>query len=101
MALSYFYEELPDLHVIAAGSLLEFAMREISFPVGRVHFLTMYPLTLPNISCRRQTGCSGNNRGKTKRLSGAVHALLMDELRRYFFVGGMPQAVKAYADPAQ
>ena len=37
-ALRYFYEELPDLHVIAADSLLEFAMKNISFPVGRVQF---------------------------------------------------------------
>src|SRR4030042_2323564 len=37
-ALRYFYEELPGLHIIAAGSLLEFAMGEISFPVGRVQF---------------------------------------------------------------
>ena len=39
MALRYFYEELPELHVVAAGSLLDFAMSEISFPVGRVQFL--------------------------------------------------------------
>ena len=40
-ALRYFYEELPDLHVIAAGSLLEFAMKNISFPVGRVQFFIL------------------------------------------------------------
>ena len=44
-ALRYFYEECPELHVIAAGSLLEFATRDISFPVGRVQFLNMVPLT--------------------------------------------------------
>ena len=38
-ALRYFYEELPSLHVIAASSLLEFVLQEISFPVGRVQFL--------------------------------------------------------------
>ena len=44
MALRYLYEERSELHVIAAGSLLDFALQEISFPVGRVHFLEMYPL---------------------------------------------------------
>jgi predicted AAA+ superfamily ATPase len=43
MALRYFYEEIPDLHVVAAGSLLEFAFGDISIPVGRVQYL--YPLT--------------------------------------------------------
>src|SRR5690606_36434691 len=43
--LRYFYEEIPELHVICAGSLLEFAMKEVrSFPVGRVEFLYLYPL---------------------------------------------------------
>jgi predicted AAA+ superfamily ATPase len=45
MALKYFYEDIPELHVIAASSLLEFTMSEISFPVGRVQFLEMYPLS--------------------------------------------------------
>jgi len=45
-ALRYFYEEMPELHVVAAGSLLEFAFGEISVPVGRVQYLHLYPLTL-------------------------------------------------------
>src|SRR5471030_648215 len=44
MSLRYFFEEIPDLHLIAAGSLLEFVLSEISFPVGRVQFLNIYPL---------------------------------------------------------
>ena len=44
-ALRYLYEKKPGLHVIAAGSLLEFALSEISFPVGRVQFLNMHPMT--------------------------------------------------------
>ena len=43
-ALRYFYEELPNLHVVAAGSLLEFALKDASFPVGRIQFLTLRPL---------------------------------------------------------
>ena len=45
MALRYFYEDMSDLHVIAAGSLLEFAMKDIVFPVGRVQFMNMFPMT--------------------------------------------------------
>lgn len=46
--LRYFYEEIPELHVIGAGSLLEFAMKEVkSFPVGRVQFLYLHPMNFP------------------------------------------------------
>ena len=45
MALRYFYEKMPELHVVAAGSLLEFAFDEISFPVGRVQYLHVRPMT--------------------------------------------------------
>ena len=99
MALRYFYEELPDLNVIAAGSLLEFAMRDISFPVGRIQFLTMHPLAFGEYlwAVGKQEAAEIIN-GKPKQLSDALHTMLIDELRRYFFVGGMPQAVKAYAE---
>jgi Predicted ATPase (AAA+ superfamily) len=45
VALRYFYEQLPELHVVAAGSLLEFALGEYSFPVGRVQFANVFPMT--------------------------------------------------------
>ncbi len=44
MALRYFYEKMPDLHVVAAGSLLEFAFSEISFPVGRIQSMEVHPM---------------------------------------------------------
>ena len=99
MSLRYFYEELPQLHVMAAGSLLEFAMKDIAFPVGRVQFLAMYPLTFAEylVAIGKQEAAE-IVRGKPKQLSEALHKLLLDELRRYFFIGGMPQAVKAYMD---
>src|SRR3990167_11344536 len=46
IALRYFYEQMPELHVIAAGSLLDFAIEEVGMPVGRVQFLHVYPMTL-------------------------------------------------------
>ena len=45
IALRYFYEQMPELHVVAAGSLLEFSFGEISIPVGRIQYLQMYPMT--------------------------------------------------------
>ena len=45
MALRYFYKEYPELHLIAASSLLEFAFQDISFPVGRLQLLVMHPMT--------------------------------------------------------
>lgn len=99
MALRYLYEELPVLHVIAAGSFLEFAMRDISFPVGRVQFLGMHPLTFSEyLHAIGRSDLSEIIDGKPKQLSDPLHTLLMDELKRYFFVGGMPQAIKAYVD---
>ena len=44
-ALRYFYEEIPELHVVAAGSLLEFALEQVGIPVGRVASLRMYPVS--------------------------------------------------------
>ena len=52
IALRYFYEEMPELHVVAAGSLLDFATQQVGMPVGRVQELEMYPLTFLDISSR-------------------------------------------------
>lgn len=96
-ALCYFHEELPELHVVAAGSLLEFAMEEISFPVGRVQFTHLYPLTFAEYLLG-----IGNEEAARKVLdltynvSETVHAFLCRELRRYFFIGGFPECVAAY-----
>jgi hypothetical protein len=98
-ALRYFYEELPDLHVIAAGSLLEFAMKDISFPVGRVQFIHLYPLCFAEY-----LKATGNDEaadiilGRPGPLSQAVHELLCTELRRYFFIGGMPECISAFIE---
>ncbi|MGB2820074.1 MAG: ATP-binding protein [Phycisphaerae bacterium] len=98
MALRYFYEECPELHVIAAGSLLEFAVRKISFPVGRVQFLNMFPMSFAEFLL-----ATGKELAAEVILSPpreqpeSVHRMLLEELRRYMFVGGMPEAVRTYA----
>jgi len=99
MALRYFYEELPDLHVIAAGSLLEFALKDISFPVGRIQFLNMYPLTFAEfLSARGKNKLAGLLLSPNQEYSENVHNMFLDELRLYFFTGGMPECVKVYAE---
>lgn len=99
MALRYFYEEMPDLHVVAAGSLLEFALQDISFPVGRVHFLQVYPLSFPEYLY-----AGGHEQAASlllqppHRVSDALHQFLCDQLRRFLFVGGLPASISAYME---
>lgn len=98
-ALRYFYEEMPELHVVAAGSLLEFALEESSFPVGRVQFLNLYPLCFAEyLEAIGNAPAASAVQSNPAEISPAVHDLLREELKRYFFIGGMPAAVKAYLE---
>ncbi len=98
-ALRYFYEEMPGLHIIAAGSLLEFSLGEYSFPVGRVQFAEIYPLNFLEFQM-----ALGNEKaveylsGSPKELSESSHQFLLNQLKNYFFVGGMPEAVKTFSE---
>ncbi len=94
-SLRYFKEEMPELHVIAAGSLIEFAIKEedFSFPVGRVQFATMHPLSFEEFLLARgderlQEALASFNGNNPPPL--VFHNLLLERLREYFFVGGMP-----------
>lgn len=99
MSLRYFFEEVPDLHVIAAGSLLEFVLSKISFPVGRVQFLNVYPLSfIEFLMAIGRESLAELLQEKIKVLSETVHDVLRQELIRYFMIGGMPEAVQAYID---
>ncbi len=98
-ALRYFYEELPELHVVAAGSMLEFAFGEISFPVGRVQFMHVPPMTFYEYLL-----AMGNEVAAETLLAHPrehhefVAKVLQEQLRDYFLVGGMPEAVKVYRE---
>ncbi|MGH7596604.1 MAG: ATP-binding protein [bacterium] len=97
MALRYFYEELPGLDIIAAGSLLEFAMKDISFPVGRVQILNMFPMSFPEfLHAAGKTLAAETVLAPTARQPDTIHNMLLDELRRYFFIGGMPECVNTF-----
>ena len=98
-ALRYLYEEMPDLHVIAAGSLLEFAMKDISFPVGRIQFVQLYPLCFVEyLLAIGHNEAAGILLEPPKAVSESVHEFLCEELRRYFFIGGMPEGVLSYVE---
>ncbi len=101
MALRYFYEERPKLHLIAAGSLLEFEMEKISFPVGRVEFEWMYPLSFAEFL--QATGHEDlleqrPNLDSTKKIPDFLHEKFLEQLKLYSLVGGMPEAVLRYGE---
>ncbi|MBQ6568060.1 MAG: ATP-binding protein, partial [Treponema sp.] len=99
MQMRYFYEELPDLFVISAGSLLEIMMdmHKISFPVGRVEYRYMFPMSfeefLRAIGEHNALGYLG-----TVPVPQIAHNKLSGLFRLYTFVGGMPEAVARYKE---
>lgn len=99
MALRYFYEQVPALHIIAAGSLLEFALKDVSFPVGRVQMTNMYPMNFAEfLWATNQSLLAEIIISPVKPQADAIHNRLIEELRKYFFIGGMPECVKTYAE---
>lgn len=101
-ALRYFYEQLPGLHVIAAGSLLEFALEQIpSLGVGRLTSRFMYPLTFPEfLEVINESALLSMVDKATfdAPLDIPFHRRLSDYLRTYMLIGGMPAAVQTYID---
>ena len=92
--LRYFHEEIPELHVIAAGSLLEFAMRQVkNFPVGRVQFLYLHPMNFPEYleAIGRSAALEQISNVPIKPIA---HKVLMDLFHRYAIIGGLPEIIK-------
>lgn len=105
-ALRYFYEDMNQLPVLAAGSLLEFALsdHQFSMPVGRIEYLHMGPMTFTEFlealdETKLVTTIQSWEIGE--EINPVVHHRLLDLLRTYFFVGGMPEAVQTYANSKQ
>ncbi len=101
--LRYFYENIPELHVVAAGSLLDHVLNELELPmpVGRVEFLYMYPMNFCEFLLAIGEGMLVDFLtlfNPEKEISIVVHNKLLKLLRTYFFVGGMPEAVKVYTE---
>lgn len=99
MALRYFYEQIPDLHVISAGSLLEFAIEDISFPVGRLQMLHMEPMTFEEFLIANDKELLAEKiKQPNIHLSPSVLEIVNNELYKYYIIGGMPECVKIFAD---
>lgn len=103
VALRYFKEMLPALHVIAAGSLLEFTLHEeqFSFPVGRVQFLYLKPLSFWEFLKSQKNGPLLNwleNISLGEVTDSFIHQQLLTSLREYFMIGGMPYVVQRYLE---
>ena len=99
-SLRYFYEDYPQLHVIAAGSLLEFALENLpSFGVGRIRSLFMYPLSYGEFVAACGEGllwkrvCEASPRNP---LSEPLHRKCLEYLKRFLILGGMPFVVSHY-----
>ena len=102
MALRYFKEDMPDLHVVAAGSLLEFVLDDIpTFGVGRIHSMYMFPMTFDEfllandeqllLDARRQANTDSP-------LPTPLHDKLVGLIRTFMLVGGMPESVAKWAE---
>ena len=100
MALRFFKEDYPGLHVIAVGSLLEFTLQELpTFGVGRIHTLFMYPMTFDEfLNANNENGLISMKRQADSQhpLDAAFHEKLIEYFRIYLLVGGMPEAVLAW-----
>ncbi|MFH1706408.1 MAG: AAA family ATPase [Planctomycetota bacterium] len=98
-ALRYFHEEMPQLHLVAAGSLLEFALSDHSVPVGRVQYLPLHPMNFQEyLYAAGKEIPAGYITQDQAHVPAAIQEQLLEELRTYFFVGGMPECVKTYLD---
>ena len=100
-SLRVLYEQHPEIPVIAAGSLLEFSLADFqnAFPVGRVTFRWIGPLSFKEYLCARKceiylSSIADFVSGKTRDISPEAHEKLLSELARFIYVGGMPEAMR-------
>ena len=102
MSLRYFKEDYPELHVIAAGSLLEFALEEIpSFAVGRIRSLYMYPFSFDEFLSAQGMQIQVDYKKQASPespLPTPIHKLLVNQLKSFLLVGGMPESVSEWID---
>lgn len=99
-SLKYFYENAPQYHIVCAGSLLGIALHQgTSFPVGKVDFLKLYPLSFSEFLM-----ATGNERfaellkNQDYEMITSFKQTYIDALKHYYFVGGMPEAVQSFAE---
>ena len=102
MSLRFFKEDLPELHVISAGSLLEFVLGELpTFGVGRIHSMFVYPMTFDEFlvaNGERLLIETRNQANAEKPLSDPIYQKLIRYFRTYMLVGGMPEVVSKWVE---
>src|SRR3989344_1038717 len=95
LTLRYFKEEFPELHVVAAGSLLDFVIEKLGMPVGRVQYMYLYPLSFGEFLT-----ASGRRELRTyileKNVDPIIHSEILELLRNYMWIGGMPAVVNSW-----
>lgn len=99
-SLKYFYEQAPQYYIIAAGSLLGISLQNNnSFPVGKVDFLQLYPLSFIEFLENIGEGMLAKQiSDKNWEVVNSFHEKLVEKLRLYYFIGGMPEAVLNYIE---
>ena len=101
-ALKFLYEQAPDYHIICAGSLLGIAFhKDISFPVGKVNFLNLYPLSFSEFLTalgKEQQADLINNTEQDFELLKVFSEEFKELLKYYFFIGGMPEVVSTWIE---
>lgn len=99
-SLKYFYENAPQYHIVCAGSLLGIALHQgTSFPVGKVDFLKLYPLSFKEflMATDKERFAELLEKGDFQMIT-AFKQTYIDALKQYCFVGGMPEAVESFAE---
>ena len=101
-ALRYFYEDLPDLPVIAAGSLMEFTLSDHNFsmPVGRIGYHHLGPMTFREYLMAMEPELCNylDNLILNQQIPESAHIKLLMRQREFLFTGGMPEAIQAFKD---
>ena len=102
MSLWFFKEDLPELHVVAAGSLLEFALEDLpSFGVGRIHSMFLFPMTFDEFLIANGEQLlmdARNNASSSQPLPQPLYEKLVGLTRTFMLVGGMPEAVAKWVE---
>jgi uncharacterized protein len=98
-ALRYFHEKTPEIHVIAAGSLLEFAIEEVGLPVGRVASLHMYPMSFLEFLVAHSAQSLAEHLIDTSSslsISDPVHERLLRLVGEFLVLGGLPEVIETW-----
>lgn len=95
LALRYFKEELPTLHVIAAGSLLDFSIEKVGIPVGRVQYMYLYPLSFGEFLTAIQRE-DLRSYIREKNIDPILSSDILNHLRNYMWLGGMPAVIDSW-----